>query len=108
MPEHLAGQHFGATLRSYVLYQHPQCQVTQPLLREQLREWDIDLSSVAIDALLSADQESFHAEKDGLLNTALVTVIIPADEIQGFQRIVDTHSSATRTGVWLDRGQFDE
>jgi hypothetical protein len=73
MPEHLAGQHFGTTLRSYVLYQHHQCQVTQPLLREQLREWDIDISSGAIDALLSADQEAFHTEKDGLLNTALAT-----------------------------------
>src|SRR5271154_101080 len=73
MPEHLAGQHFGATLRSYVLYQHHQCQVTQPLLREQLREWDIDISSGTIDALLSAEQDAFHEEKDELLNTALGT-----------------------------------
>ncbi len=73
MPEHLAGQHFGTTLRSYVLYQHHQCQVTQPLLRERLREWDIDISSGAIDALLSADQDVFHTEKEGLLNTALAT-----------------------------------
>jgi hypothetical protein len=73
LPAHLAGHHFGATLRSYLLYQHHQCQVTQPLLREQLREWGIDISSGAIDALLSADQDAFHAEKDGLLNTALAT-----------------------------------
>lgn len=73
LPEHLVGQHFGTTLRSYVLYQHHHCQVTQPLLLEQLREWGIDISSGTIDALLSADQESFHAEKDGLLNSALVT-----------------------------------
>lgn len=73
LPEHLAGQHFGTTLRSYLLYQHHHCQVTQPLLREQLREWGIDISSGAIDALLSADQDAFHAEKDGLLNTALAT-----------------------------------
>jgi Transposase IS66 family len=73
LPTHLADQHFGATLRSYLLYQHHHCQVTQPLLREQLREWGIDISSGAIDALLSADQDAFHAEKDGLLNTALAT-----------------------------------
>jgi hypothetical protein len=73
LPEHLAGQHFGTTLRSYVLYQHHHCQVTQPLLREQLREWDIDISRGAIDALLSAHQDAFHAEKDGLLNTALAS-----------------------------------
>jgi hypothetical protein len=73
LPAHLANHHFGATLRSYLLYQHHHCQVTQPLLREQLREWGIDISSGAIDALLSADQEVFHAEKDDLLKSALAT-----------------------------------
>src|SRR5271167_1800382 len=73
LPAHLADHHFGATLRSYLLYQHHHCQVTQALLREQLREWGIDISSGTIDALLSTDQDAFHAEKDGLLNTALGT-----------------------------------
>jgi Transposase IS66 family len=73
LPAHLADQHFGVCLRSYLLYQHHHCQVTQPLLREQLREWGIDISSGAIDALLSADQDAFHAEKDELLNTGLAT-----------------------------------
>jgi FtsZ-binding cell division protein ZapB len=73
LPAHLADHHFGATLRSYLLYQHHHCQVTQPLLREQLREWSIDISSGAIDALLSADQEVFHAEKDDLLKSALAS-----------------------------------
>jgi len=73
LPAHLADHHFGATLRSYLLYQHHHCQVTQPLLREQLREWGIDISSGTIDALLSTDQDGFHAEKDGLLNAALAT-----------------------------------
>jgi hypothetical protein len=39
LPAELAGHHFGPRLRSYILYQHHHCQVTQPLLREQLREW---------------------------------------------------------------------
>ena len=44
------------------------------LLREQLRKWGIDISSGAINALLSAGGKVFHAqEKDGLLNTALAT-----------------------------------
>jgi len=43
------------------------------LLCEQLREWSIDISSGTLDALLSADQDAFHTEKDGLLNTALAT-----------------------------------
>jgi hypothetical protein len=35
-------------------------------------------------------------------------LIIPAHERQGFQRIVDTHSGATRTRLWPDRGRFAE
>lgn len=73
LPEHLADHHFGPTLRSYLLYQHHHCQVTQPLLHEQLREWGIDISTGTIDALLSADQHPFHAEKDALLETGLAT-----------------------------------
>jgi len=73
LPAHLAEHHFGVTLRSYLLYQHHHCQVTQALLREQLREWGIDISSGAIDALLSTDQDAFHAEKDALLKSALAT-----------------------------------
>jgi hypothetical protein len=71
LPKHLLRHRFGATLRSYVLYQHHQCQVTQPLLHEQLREWGIDISVGAIDALLSANHDEFHAEKDVLLKGAL-------------------------------------
>jgi hypothetical protein len=73
LPAHLAEHHFGPTLRSYLLYQHSHCQVTQPLLHEQLREWGVDISTGTIDALLSADQDAFHAEKDALLETALAT-----------------------------------
>ncbi len=38
-----------------------------------LREWGIQISSGAIDALLSAEQDDFHAEKDALLKRALAT-----------------------------------
>ena len=71
LPMALAGSHFGATLVSYVLYQHHHCHVTQPLLREQLREWGIDVSSGQMNALLQEGKEQFHAEKDGLLSTGL-------------------------------------
>jgi Transposase IS66 family len=73
LPAELAGHHFGPKLRSYVLYQHHHCQVTQPLLHEQLREWGIDISSGQIDALLSSDHDCFHAEKDALLERGLAT-----------------------------------
>lgn len=71
LPMALAGSHFGATLVSYVLYQHHHCHVTQPLLCEQLREWGIEMSSGQMNALLQEGKERFHAEKDGLLSTGL-------------------------------------
>lgn len=71
LPAGLNGGHFGAQLRRYVLYQHHHCHVTQPLLHEQLREWGIDISVGQIDALLSATNDGFLAEKDQLLVTAL-------------------------------------
>jgi hypothetical protein len=73
LPVAVAAHRYGPTLRSYLLYQHHHCQVTQPLLHEQLREWGIDISVGTIDALLSADQDAFHAEKDALLRSALAS-----------------------------------
>lgn len=71
LPPYLAAHRFGCTLRSYVLYQHHHCQVTQPLLLEQLREWGIDISAGTIEALLSADQDVFHEEKGAVLKVGL-------------------------------------
>jgi len=62
--------HFGATLRSYVLYQHHQNLVTQPLIREELVDLGIDISTGQIDRLLTEGHEQFHAEKDALLPAA--------------------------------------
>ncbi len=68
-------------LRAYLLYQHHHCHVTQPLLREQLLEWGIDLSVGQIDALLSDHNEPFFAEKDGLLQVGLaVSSFITVDD----------------------------
>jgi hypothetical protein len=52
LPSELSQRHFGPQLVSYILYQYHHCQTTQPLLLEQLRE-------------------SFHAEKDSLLQAGL-------------------------------------
>src|SRR5918997_1800315 len=67
------GGPFGVTLVSYSVYQHPHCQVTQPLVLEQLREWGIDISAGQIDALLTGKHEPFHEEKDALLPAAYVS-----------------------------------
>lgn len=69
LPLHVQG-HFGVGLRSYVLYQHHQNGVTQPLIREELRDLGIDISTGQIDRLLTEGHESFHAEKEALLPAA--------------------------------------
>ncbi len=62
--------HFGAGLRSHVLYQHHQNGVTQPLIHEALLDLGIDISTGQIDRLLTEGHEEFHAEKDALLPAA--------------------------------------
>lgn len=71
LPASCGNGHFGPTLVSYILYQHHQCQVTQPLLLEQLREWGIDISSGKLNDLLLAGKAHFHEEKDALLTRGL-------------------------------------
>jgi hypothetical protein len=81
LPSTLQGGHFGTGLRAYVLYQYHHCHVTQPLLREQLLEWGIDLSVGQIDALLSGHNEAFFAEQDDLLKAGLeVSPCITVDD----------------------------
>ena len=69
LPADIRG-HFGATLRSYVVYQHHQNHVTQPLIREELLDLGIDISTGQIDRLLTEGHEPFHQEKDALLPAA--------------------------------------
>ena len=71
LPEALQGRHFDPVLCSYIAYQHHHCHVTQPLLREQLTEWGIDISAGQIEALLTTDKASFHDEKNALLSVGL-------------------------------------
>jgi len=71
LPPSLENRHYGANLVTYLLYQHHHCQVTQPLLVEQLREWGIVISTGQIDKLLREGKERFHEEKDDLLETGL-------------------------------------
>jgi len=69
LPAHVQG-HFGSGLRSYVLYQHHQNGVTQPLIHEELLDLGIDISSGQIDRLLTEGHDQFHEEKDALLPAA--------------------------------------
>ena len=71
LPEEVMGSHFGIVLRKFVLYQYHQCHVTQPLLLEQLREMEIDISSGQLSNLLTVDKDIFHLEKESLLSRGL-------------------------------------
>ncbi len=71
LPPSLENRHYGPMLLTYLLYQHHHCQVTQPLLLEQLREWGIIISSGQINNLLCGGKERFHEEKDKLLEVGL-------------------------------------
>lgn len=71
LPVELSGNHFGTTLRSYIIYQYHHQGVTQPLLLEQLREWDVDISSGQLNRILTEDKDSFHDEKFSLLESGL-------------------------------------
>jgi transposase IS66 family protein len=69
----LPGSHFGPSLHGYILYQYHHCNVTQPLLLEQLREFGIDISAGQINNILTEHQDGFHQEKAEVLQAGLQT-----------------------------------
>jgi len=71
LPEYLRSTDFGPGLKRYILYQYHQCHVTQPLLLEQLHEWDISISSGQLSNILTKGHDWFHSEKGDLLTKAV-------------------------------------
>ncbi len=67
----IPGDHFGPVLQSFVLDQHHGQRVTQPLLLAQLRRLGIDISAGQLNNLLSQDRETFHREKEEVLQAGL-------------------------------------
>ena len=81
LPEFINGKHFSPELISFILYQHYQCHVTQPLLLEQLREIGTDISSGQLSNILVEDKERFHQEKDEILSAGLeVSAYVNVDD----------------------------
>jgi hypothetical protein len=77
----LEGKHFGPELIAYILYQYHQCNVTQPLLLEQLLEIGADISAGQISNILTENHETFHREKGEVLTTGLqVSTYIGVDD----------------------------
>jgi hypothetical protein len=71
LPVEVDGGHFGPTVQSFILYQYYQAQVTEPLLLEQLHEWQVRISSGQLHRLITEGKERFHQEKDEILRVGL-------------------------------------
>ncbi len=67
------GSHFGLTLISWILNEHDQGCVTQPLILEQLHDWGIDISAGQLSRLLTENLDAFHREKADVLTAGLRT-----------------------------------
>lgn len=63
--------HFSTELKQFILYQYHHCQVTQPLLLEQLWEWSVSISSGQLNRILTEGKDIFHKEKDDILSVGL-------------------------------------
>lgn len=61
------GGHFGAKLVAFILSQHYQALVTQPVLLEQLWDYGVDISSGQLHGILTENKDRFHQEKAELL-----------------------------------------
>jgi len=81
LPADASDGHFGATLRSFVLYQYYHAHVTEPLLLEQLGEWGVRISAAQLHRLITEGKETFHREKEEILRVGLrVSGHIHADD----------------------------
>jgi uncharacterized small protein (DUF1192 family) len=70
-PKQLKGKHFDPSIVCFIMYQHYQCHVTQPLLLEELHELGIDISKGQLSNILIENKDDFHREKDDILAAGL-------------------------------------
>jgi len=82
LPEYLNDGHYGPDLIRFILYQHHHCQVTQPLLLEQLHEIGIDISKGQLSNILIENKDLYHKEKDRILAVGL--------QVSGYINVDDT------------------
>ena len=71
LPTEVGGAHFGPILRALIVYLYHHAHVTQPLILELVREWDIDISAGHLNTIITEDKDAYHAEKDALLRRGL-------------------------------------
>lgn len=63
--------HYGPTLKAFILYQHHQCRVPQHLIYEQLQEFGIEISKGQVNRILMAENGSFQQEQADVLRAGL-------------------------------------
>jgi hypothetical protein len=81
-------------LRVYVLAQHYQNHVTEPLILEDLRDRGFDISAGEVHALLTEGHDAFHAEKDRLLPAAReVSNVFHTDDTPARHRGHNAHTN---------------
>ena len=71
LPKSVKGKHFGDTLQSFIIYQYYHQRVTQQLIKKQLTDWNIDISTGQIQNILIHHKKAFHDEKDELLTAGI-------------------------------------
>ncbi len=71
LPDRVSQSHFGPTLTAFILYQYYHGHVTQPLIREQLQEYGVDISTGQINRMITENKDRYHNEKDEILTTGL-------------------------------------
>ena len=72
LPKHIKG-HYGNGLKSYITNLNYGLNVTQPKIYENLIDLGINISDSTINDILIKDKDSFHEEKELLLENALKT-----------------------------------
>lgn len=82
LPESVQGSHFGVVLRSYILSQHYEQHVTQPLLLQQLWSFGINISAGQLGRILIEKHEELHQEKLAVLQAGL--------EVSSYVNVDDT------------------
>jgi hypothetical protein len=55
----------------FILYQYYHAHVTQPLIREELLEFGVDISTGQINRIIVERKDVFHSEKDEILSAGL-------------------------------------
>jgi len=71
LPERISKSHFGPTLTAFILYQYYHSHVTQPLILEQLQEFNVNISSGQINRIITENKDLYHKEKEKILSTGL-------------------------------------